>query len=102
MRRLASGVEPPPPDKLGRTNPPTNLRSHTRSQHHTMSRCSWQLSSAFCTIRGMTELPISEARDLERLEEAEDAADLTAIREALGSSEARIPHREVLRELGIA
>ncbi|WP_157368223.1 hypothetical protein [Alloactinosynnema sp. L-07] len=50
----------------------------------------------------MTELPISEARDLERLEEAEDAADLTAIREALGSSEARIPHREVLRELGIA
>ncbi|OLF06345.1 prevent-host-death protein [Actinophytocola xinjiangensis] len=53
------------------------------------------------TRHGRAVAAVVSIEDLRALEAAEDAADLLAAREALASEERRVPHSEVLAELGI-
>ncbi|MBV8542748.1 MAG: type II toxin-antitoxin system Phd/YefM family antitoxin [Pseudonocardiales bacterium] len=54
------------------------------------------------TRHGRAVAAVVSIDDLRELEAAEDEADLVAAREALASTERRVPHREVLAEYGIA
>lgn len=53
------------------------------------------------TRHGRAVAAVVSIDDLRALEAAEDEADLLAAREALASEEPRVPHSEVLAELGI-
>jgi prevent-host-death family protein len=52
------------------------------------------------TRHGKAVAAVISLEDLRELEAAEDEVDLAAAREALGSPEPRVPHREVLAEFG--
>ena len=54
------------------------------------------------TRHGRAVAAVISLEDLRELEAAEDEADLAAAREALSSSEPRVPHRDVLAEFGLA
>jgi prevent-host-death family protein len=53
------------------------------------------------TRRGRAVAAVISIEDLRDLEAAEDEADLEAAREALASSEPRVPHRDVMAEFGL-
>lgn len=53
------------------------------------------------TRHGRPVAAVVSIEDLRALEAAEDEADLLAAREALASEERRVPHREILAELGL-
>ena len=53
------------------------------------------------TRHGRAVAAVVSIEDLRALEAAEDEADLAAAREALASEERRVPHREILDELGL-
>ncbi|WP_131765335.1 type II toxin-antitoxin system Phd/YefM family antitoxin [Candidatus Protofrankia californiensis] len=53
------------------------------------------------TRHGRAVAAVISIEDLRDLEEAEDESDLVAAREALASSEPRVPHRDVMAEFGL-
>ena len=57
---------------------------------------------AILTRHGRPVAAVVSIEDLRALEAAEDEADLAAARESLASEERRVPHSEVLIELGLA
>lgn len=56
---------------------------------------------AVLTRHGRPVAAVVSIDDLRTLEAAEDEADLLAARESLASEEPRVPHREILAELGL-
>jgi prevent-host-death family protein len=54
------------------------------------------------TRHGKAVAAVISIDDLRALEAVEDNADLAAAREALTSTEPRVPHRDVLVEFGLA
>ncbi len=67
-----------------------------------VSRVEHAADRVVLTRHGKPVAAVISMDDLRRLEAAEDEADLAAAREALAAAEARVPHREVLAEFGIA
>ena len=57
---------------------------------------------AILTRHGRPVAAVVSIEDLRALEAVEDEADLAAARESLASEERRVPHREILAELGLA
>ncbi|TLW93442.1 type II toxin-antitoxin system Phd/YefM family antitoxin [Saccharomonospora piscinae] len=55
---------------------------------------------AVLTRHGRAVAAVVSIEDLRALEAAEDEADLAAARDSLASEESRVPHTEVLAELG--
>ncbi|WP_222426815.1 type II toxin-antitoxin system Phd/YefM family antitoxin, partial [Amycolatopsis rhizosphaerae] len=56
---------------------------------------------AVLTRHGRPVAAVVSIDDLRALEAAEDEADLLAARESLASEERRVPHSEILSELGL-
>jgi len=56
---------------------------------------------AILTRHGRPVAAVVSLEDLRALEEVEDEADRLAAREALASEERRVPHGEILAELGL-
>lgn len=56
---------------------------------------------AVLTRHGRPVAAVVSIDDLRALEAAEDEADLLAARESLASEERRLPHSEILAELGL-
>jgi prevent-host-death family protein len=67
-----------------------------------VSRAEHAHERTILTRHGKPVAAVISLDDLREVEAAEDEADLAAAREALESREPRVPHRDVLKELGIA
>jgi len=66
-----------------------------------VSRAEYAHEYTVLTRHGKPVAVVISIDDFRELQAAEDEADLAAARQALANPEPRIPHREILAELGI-